>query len=97
MGDGLGLAAVPPTSAGGLRVRGEAMKDPYPIHGRRWRWRKPLQWSCRCGMDAYPCVVEEMLSAPFDLGASADALYEAGLRFAQSWRDDERRGWGRAR
>lgn len=36
------------------------MRDPYPRHGRRWTWRHPLSWSCRCGLEAYPCFVENM-------------------------------------
>lgn len=37
------------------------MKHPYPVHGRRWTWRHPLSWTCRCGLDAWPCVVQRML------------------------------------
>lgn len=69
------------------------MKDPYPIHGRCWRWRTPWRWSCRCGMAAYPCIAEHLP----DLSASSEAIYAAGLRYVQDWRDVERRRWsGRA-
>jgi hypothetical protein len=63
------------------------------MHGRRWRWRKPLQFVCRCGVNAYPCPA---LQAP-DLSAPAEEIYTHGLRAAHEWRDAERRRWsGRA-
>jgi hypothetical protein len=44
-------------------------------------------------MAAYPCIAERLP----DLGAPSEAIYTAGLRYAQDWRDVERRRWsGRA-
>lgn len=74
------------------------MPDPYPVHGRRWRWRVPWQWSCRCGMDAYPCIVMRTLVAlRKDAPRHSAETYTQGLRAVHEWRDAERRRWsGRA-
>jgi hypothetical protein len=66
------------------------MRDPYPVHGPIRRWRKPWVVVCRCGMNAYPCAVQQ---AP-DLSAPAEEIYTHGLRYAQGSRDGERR-WPR--
>jgi hypothetical protein len=59
------------------------MRHPYPVHGRRWTWRHPLSWTCRCGLDAWPCIVVRQQRRAY-----ADAL-----RAVQGWRDRERRDW----
>lgn len=70
------------------------MRDPYPVHGKRRHWRAPWRVVCRCGMDAWPCIVERMLSAARDDDVQvADKLYEQGMRSAREWRDMERRRW----
>jgi hypothetical protein len=65
------------------------MRDPYPRHGRRWTWRYPFSWVCRCGLDGYPCVVARMQER--ERAEIAQALYEDGLAAAQEWQLEERR------
>lgn len=67
------------------------MRDLYPRHGRRWTWRHPFRWVCRCGLDAYPCVVARMQQRERDeirqaLDAAAD-----GLDAAREWQHEMRR------
>jgi len=59
------------------------MRDPYPMHGRRWSIWHPLGWSCRCGLAAYPCSVER-----------SRRRWAAGLAEARDWRDEQRQRWG---
>jgi hypothetical protein len=56
-----------------------------PLHGRRWTWRYPFRWICRCGLEAYPCVVEQTW-ARGDTDPPADGRVYADLHQA-----DERR------
>jgi hypothetical protein len=47
-------------------------------------------------MDAYPCMVEQMLdlnAGRADTVRAADQLYFDGLRHVRAWRGPERRGW----
>lgn len=67
------------------------MKDPYPMHGRRRRLRVLWTVGCRCGRDAYPCMIEEMLAARRQPQHAADP---GPLRMAGS-RDTDRRWWPR--
>jgi hypothetical protein len=52
------------------------MSDRYPVHGRRWTWRHPLSWTCRCGLDAWPCIVVRQQRA-----------YAGALRVLPGWRE----------
>lgn len=65
------------------------MRHPYPVHGRRWTWRAPFGWTCRCGLDAYPCVVERMLAQAqprLRLTAVVEELDELGhVRGRRHW------------
>ncbi len=71
-------------------------RDPYPGHGRRRRWWVLWTVGCWCGMDAYPCLVEQMLATSIrDDAVSAEQVYTSGLEYARWWRDDERRRWTR--
>lgn len=36
-------------------------RDPYPRHGPRRLWYRPWEVVCRCGLDAYPCIVVLMM------------------------------------
>lgn len=65
------------------------MRDLYPKHGRRWTLRYPFRWVCRCGLEAYPCIVEQTL-ARAELG-DAERLYADGLAYARAWQAEERR------
>jgi len=72
------------------------MRDHYPKHGRRWTPRHPFRWICRCGMAAYPCVVDRMV-ARAELG-DPERLYAEGLAYARAWQAAQRRRWwGRSR
>lgn len=52
------------------------MSDPFPRHGRRVTWRHPLSWTCRCGLDAWPCIVVRQQRA-----------YAGALRVLPGWRE----------
>jgi hypothetical protein len=67
------------------------MRDLYPKHGRRWTWRHPTRWVCRCGLDGYPCAVTRMLEREeAEIRAAFDA-HEDGLAAAREWQHEERR------
>jgi hypothetical protein len=68
------------------------MRNAHPQHGRRWSVWHPFGWSCRCGMGAYPCIVERTWTDPL---GDPDRTYAAGLAEARSWQRDERRRWAR--
>lgn len=68
------------------------MQDPYPKHGRRWTWRCPLRWVCRCGLAAYPCLVEKTWAQPEPVG-DPERLYADGLAYVKSWQTEQRRRW----
>lgn len=69
------------------------MKDPYPVHGRRRRWGALWTVGCRCGMNAYPCIVERTVEAlRKDAPRHAAETYPGSLRVA-GFRDPDRRGW----
>lgn len=71
-------------------------RDRYPVHGRRRRLRVLWTVGCRCGMDAYPCIVEQMLNSSVTDDTLTDGeIYTAGLSYARWWRDQERRHWSR--
>lgn len=61
------------------------MRDRYPVHGKRRRLWVLWTVGCRCGMDAWPCPVEEMLQARHK-PQHADETYPGPLR-VQGWRD----------
>ncbi len=70
------------------------MRDKFPRHGPRRRWYRPWKVVCRCGLDAYPCVVVRMLGRPRpDDARAVGELYNAGVRSAIGWSDMERRTW----
>jgi hypothetical protein len=54
------------------------MGDHYPKHGPRRRWFAPWRVICRCGLDAYPCIVMK-------------TVHRDRLNAAKHWRNDERR------
>lgn len=68
-------------------------RDPYPQHGRRRTWYAPWRVTCRCGLDAYPCIVLRQQQAATQTRQAAEATYSDGLRYASGWRDSERRNW----
>jgi hypothetical protein len=55
-------------------------RDPYPKHGPRRRWFAPWRRICRCGLDAYPCVVMR-------------TVYRERVDAAHAWRRLERRNF----
>lgn len=67
------------------------MKKNYPVHGRRRRWWVLWTVGCRCGMDAYPCIVEQMLNSSITAAEVTDGeIYAAGVAYARWWRNQER-------
>lgn len=65
------------------------MRDPYPQHGKRWTLWHPFSWTCRCGLDAWPCPVKRMLDRA-ELG-DGEQLYAAGRVYADEHQAAERR------
>jgi hypothetical protein len=59
------------------------MRDPYPKHGRHWSIWHPFHWSCRCGLDVYPCWVEQSWQR-----------WRGGLSEARAWQTEQRRRLG---
>lgn len=53
-------------------------KDLWPKHGPRRRWFAPWQVICRCGLDAYPCIVMK-------------TVYRDRLNAARQWQGLERK------
>lgn len=73
------------------------MRDPYPRHGRRWTWRRPFGWVCRCGLDCYPCtVLRAQRREQAEILAALEG-YDAGLCEARDWQAHERRRWAGGR
>lgn len=55
-------------------------------HRRRWTIRYPFRWTCRCGMEAWPCPVAAILKRQEELGLAdghGDRLiWNQGMRYA---------------
>jgi hypothetical protein len=78
------------------------MKHPYPTHGRRRHWYAPWSTYCRCGLDAYPCIVVRTRGRQQEAAEIAAALDAAAGRLTIEHEDvyldrlghvRGRRGW----